>query len=83
PEPVHVQDDLDPYRTCFDTPAAGRLGPQSADAWSAALAQAWELLSETVPDQAAEAAAVLTTFTPLAGGEAGEAGEAVQVGRHG
>ncbi|MFW3465491.1 radical SAM/SPASM protein FxsBH, inactivated beta-hydroxylase extension form [Streptomyces microflavus] len=76
-EPVCVRDDLDPYRTCFDTPAADRLGPQAADAWSAALAQAWELLAETVPDQAAEAAAVLTTLTPLA------AGEAVQVGRHG
>ncbi|CAM5735926.1 FxsB family radical SAM/SPASM domain protein OS=Streptomyces microflavus OX=1919 GN=G3I39_03110 PE=3 SV=1 [Streptomyces microflavus] len=86
PEPVCVRDDLDPYRTCFDTPAADRLGPQAADAWSAALAQAWELLAETVPDQAAEAAAVLTTLTtltPLTGGEAGEAGEAVQVGRHG
>lgn len=83
PEPVRVRDDLDPYRTCFDTPAADRLGPQAADAWSAALAQAWELLAETVPDQAAEAAAVLTTLTPLAAGESGEAGEAVQVGRHG
>ncbi|MFD3976082.1 radical SAM/SPASM protein FxsBH, inactivated beta-hydroxylase extension form [Streptomyces cyaneofuscatus] len=77
--PVHVHelDDLDPYRSCFGTPAAERLSPQAADAWSASLAQAWELLAETVPEQAAEAAAVLTTFTPLTGGAP------VQAGRHG
>ncbi|MYR92124.1 MULTISPECIES: radical SAM/SPASM protein FxsBH, inactivated beta-hydroxylase extension form [unclassified Streptomyces] len=77
PVPTLVRDDLDPYRTCFDTPAAGRLAPQAADAWSASLAQAWELLAQAVPGQAAEAAAVLTTVTPLA------EGAPVQVGRHG
>lgn len=77
PVRVHVLDDLDPYRTCFDTPAADRLSPQAADAWSASLAEAWQLLAEAVPEQAAEAAAVLTTFTPLA------EGAPVQAGRHG
>ncbi|MGA5003038.1 radical SAM/SPASM protein FxsBH, inactivated beta-hydroxylase extension form [Streptomyces arboris] len=77
PTLVLVLDDLDPYRTCFDTPAAPRLCPAAADAWSASLAEAWELLAETVPEQAAEAAAVLTTLTPLAGGAP------VQAGRHG
>ncbi|MFJ8847793.1 radical SAM/SPASM protein FxsBH, inactivated beta-hydroxylase extension form [Streptomyces cyaneofuscatus] len=77
PTLVLVLDDLDPYRTCFDTPAAQRLSPSAADAWSASLAAAWELLAETVPEQAAEAAAVLTTLTPLAGGAP------VQAGRHG
>ncbi|MEU0162675.1 radical SAM/SPASM protein FxsB, inactivated metallohydrolase extension form [Streptomyces sp. NPDC006261] len=75
--PTRVLDDLDPYRTCFDTPAAERLSSSAADAWSASLAEAWELLARTVPEQAAEAAAVLTTLTPLAGGAP------VQAGRHG
>jgi len=77
PGPVRVLDDLDPYRTCFDTPATDRLGRQAADGWSAALAEAWALLAETVPDQAAEAAAVLTTLTPLT------EGAPAQVGCHG
>lgn len=77
PVPTPVLDDLDPYRACFDTPAAQRLSPSAADAWSVSLAAAWELLAETVPEQAAEAAAVLTTLTPLAGGAP------VQEGRHG
>ncbi|WP_405509798.1 radical SAM/SPASM protein FxsB, inactivated metallohydrolase extension form [Streptomyces cyaneofuscatus] len=77
PVPTLVLDDLDPYRSCFGTPAAQRLSPAASDAWSASLAAAWELLAETVPEQAAEAAAVLTTLTPLTGGAP------VQVGRHG
>ncbi|MFE8975221.1 radical SAM/SPASM protein FxsB, inactivated metallohydrolase extension form [Streptomyces cyaneofuscatus] len=77
PVPTLVLDDLDPYRACFDTPAAQRLSPSAADAWSVSLTAAWELLAETVPEQAAEAAAVLTTLTPLAGGAP------VQEGRHG
>ncbi|MEU3976095.1 radical SAM/SPASM protein FxsBH, inactivated beta-hydroxylase extension form [Streptomyces bacillaris] len=78
PEPVHVLlDDLDPYRSCFDAPAAHRLDQQAVDAWSASLAAAWALLAEAVPEQAAEAAAVLTALTPLTGGAP------VQAGRHG
>lgn len=77
PVPTPVLDDLDPYRACFGAPAAQRLSPSAADAWSVSLAAAWELLAETVPEQAAEAAAVLTTLTPLAGGAP------VQEGRHG
>lgn len=77
PTLVLVLDDLDPYRTCFDTPATERLSPSATDAWSTSLAAAWELLARTVPEQAAEAAAVLTTLTPLAGGAP------VQAGRHG
>ncbi|MFD3741903.1 radical SAM/SPASM protein FxsBH, inactivated beta-hydroxylase extension form [Streptomyces sp. NPDC058629] len=77
PVPTRVLDDLDPYRTCFGTPAAERLSPSAADAWSASLAAAWELLARTVPEQAAEAATVLTTLTPLAGDAP------VRTGRHG
>lgn len=83
PVPVHVLDDLDPYRSCFDTPAAERLSLQAADAWSASLAAAWELLAEAVPEQAAEAAAVLTTFTPLTTCTPLADGSPVQAGRHG
>ncbi len=77
PVPVYVLDDLDPYRACFDAPAADRLDRPAVDAWAASLARARALLAETVPEQAAEAATVLTTLTPLA------AGAPVQVGRHG
>lgn len=78
PEPAHVLlDDLDPYRSCFEASAAHRLDPQEAEAWSASLAEAWALLAEAVPDQAAEAATVLTTLTPLT------EGAPVQAGRHG
>ncbi|MFE7533770.1 radical SAM/SPASM protein FxsB, inactivated metallohydrolase extension form [Streptomyces rhizosphaericola] len=78
PGPVHVLlDDLDPYRSCFEAPTAHRLDGPGAAAWSATLAEAWALLAETVPDQVAEAAAVLTTLTPLTGGAP------VQAGRHG
>ncbi|RPK66826.1 Anaerobic sulfatase-maturating enzyme [Streptomyces sp. ADI96-02] len=70
-----VLDDLDPHRDCFGTAAAERLGPAEADAWARGLADAWALLEDAVPVQAAEAAAI-TTLTPLASGPAGP-------GRHG
>ncbi|MBD0744351.1 FxsB family radical SAM/SPASM domain protein [Streptomyces sp. CBMA152] len=75
--PDPALDDLDPYRDCFGTDVLPRLGLGEADEWSGRLGEAWGLLSATVPGHAAEAAAVLTTLTPLAGD-----GEPV-VGRHG
>ncbi|MFG2146717.1 radical SAM/SPASM protein FxsBH, inactivated beta-hydroxylase extension form [Streptomyces sp. NPDC048696] len=75
--PDPALDDLDPYRDCFGTDVLARLGLGEADEWSGRLGAAWGLLSATVPGHAAEAAAVLTTLTPLAGD-----GEPV-VGRHG
>ncbi|OKJ97134.1 FxsB family radical SAM/SPASM domain protein [Streptomyces sp. CB03234] len=69
-------DDLDPYRDGFQSPAAGRLTPGEAAGWSGRLVRAWALLRDAVPDQAAEAAASLTTLTPLTGTEP-------SVGRHG
>ncbi|MFB9577312.1 radical SAM/SPASM protein FxsBH, inactivated beta-hydroxylase extension form [Streptomyces yanii] len=74
--PGFVLDDLDPYRDCFDTPVAPRLGQSEADAWSAGLAGAWERLMTVVPEQAAEAAGSLIALTPLATAHPA-------VGRHG
>ncbi|MFC9425189.1 radical SAM/SPASM protein FxsBH, inactivated beta-hydroxylase extension form [Streptomyces sp. NPDC056987] len=60
-------DDVDPYRDLFDAPAHPGLGRDEAADWSGRLAAAWALLREAVPDQAAEAAATLSTLTPLDG----------------
>ncbi|MFG3499385.1 radical SAM/SPASM protein FxsBH, inactivated beta-hydroxylase extension form [Streptomyces sp. NPDC047928] len=70
-----VVDDLDPYRACHDSREAGRLTDARAADWAARLDAAWALLRDTVPAQAADAAALLTTLTPLTGGDA-------SVGRH-
>ncbi|WP_329421867.1 radical SAM/SPASM protein FxsB, inactivated metallohydrolase extension form [Streptomyces sp. NBC_01693] len=61
-------EDLDPYRDCFDSPAAPRLDPAGAEAWSEAVGRAWELLERAAPGQAADAAETLTTLTPLVAG---------------
>ncbi|MFH9760837.1 radical SAM/SPASM protein FxsBH, inactivated beta-hydroxylase extension form [Streptomyces anulatus] len=76
PAPGLLLDDLDPFRDCFDVPVADRLEAERAEAWAARIAEAWTLLADAVPDQAAEAARTLTTVTPLAGG-------AAEPGRHG
>ncbi|MEV3993190.1 radical SAM/SPASM protein FxsB, inactivated metallohydrolase extension form [Streptomyces sp. NPDC049837] len=62
-------DDLDPYRDGFAAPVTGRLTPGEAAGWGGRLDRAWALLRDAVPDQAAEAAASLTTLTPLTGTE--------------
>ncbi|MEU2763042.1 MULTISPECIES: radical SAM/SPASM protein FxsB, inactivated metallohydrolase extension form [unclassified Streptomyces] len=74
--PALLLEDLDPFRDCFDVPAAGRLAPEAVDTWAHLFAEAWELLADAVPEQAAEAARTLTTVTPLAAGGA-------RPGRHG
>ncbi|MFG2588543.1 radical SAM/SPASM protein FxsBH, inactivated beta-hydroxylase extension form [Streptomyces sp. NPDC048438] len=61
-------DDLDPYRDCFDAPAAPRLSPADAEAWAEGVGRAWELLERAAPRQAADAAESLTTLTPLVAG---------------
>ncbi|MEU5715234.1 radical SAM/SPASM protein FxsB, inactivated metallohydrolase extension form [Streptomyces sp. NPDC020403] len=61
-------DDLDPYRDCFTAPAAPRLGRAEAGRWSAAVTEAWKLLRDAAPADAADAAGGLTTITPLVPG---------------
>ncbi|GAA2512283.1 hypothetical protein GCM10010393_51430 [Streptomyces gobitricini] len=68
-------DDLDPLRDRFGVPVAGRLTPGEAADWSGRLDRAWALLRDAVPEQAEEAAASLTTLTPVTGTEPA-------VGRH-
>ncbi|MFQ6851570.1 radical SAM/SPASM protein FxsB, inactivated metallohydrolase extension form [Streptomyces sp. 35M1] len=76
PAPALLLDDLDPLRDCFDAPATDRLAAEDAEAWAHRIAEAWALLADAVPDQAAEAARTLTTLTPLSTGAAAP-------GRHG
>lgn len=66
PAPGLLLDDLDPFRDCFDVPVADRLEAERTEAWADRIAEAWTLLADAVPDQAAEAARTLTTLTPLA-----------------
>ncbi|WP_406150346.1 radical SAM/SPASM protein FxsBH, inactivated beta-hydroxylase extension form [Streptomyces sp. NBC_01012] len=61
-------DDLDPYRDCFEAPAAPRLDRAEAEAWSDAVGRAWKLLEQAAPQQAVDAAESLTTLTPLVAG---------------
>ncbi|MFF8954638.1 radical SAM/SPASM protein FxsBH, inactivated beta-hydroxylase extension form [Streptomyces sp. NPDC014894] len=58
-------DDLDDHRDCFAAPVRPRLDAAEADRWDRLLTEAWALLRERAPEQAAEAAGALTTLTPL------------------
>ncbi|MFE9403165.1 radical SAM/SPASM protein FxsB, inactivated metallohydrolase extension form [Streptomyces sp. NPDC006530] len=70
-----VLDDLDPYRDCFESPVRPPLGPRAAGEWGRRVARARARLARSVPHYAPTG--LLTTLTPLAGGEGPE------VGRHG
>lgn len=59
-------DDVDPYRDCFGVPVAPRLAADRLAALEGRLADAWRLLVDHDPGQAAELAAGLTTLVPLA-----------------
>jgi uncharacterized protein len=62
---VHL-DDLDPYRDCFDWPAAPPLSRTGAAAWERSLAGAWRLIRDDAPALAVGVRAALRTVTPLA-----------------
>ncbi|MEW1589678.1 HEXXH motif-containing putative peptide modification protein [Micromonospora vinacea] len=64
---LHV-DDLDPYRDCFGLPLAARLAPPRAAELERSVGHAWHLLVAYAPTHAAEVAAGISTFVPLAGG---------------
>ncbi|MGW8328094.1 radical SAM/SPASM protein FxsBH, inactivated beta-hydroxylase extension form [Streptomyces sp. NPDC055897] len=70
-----VLDDIDPYRDCFGTPVAPRLGAREAAEWGRRVARARARLAGAGAPCAPPGP--LTTLTPLAGG----AGPVV--GRHG
>ncbi|WP_327041748.1 HEXXH motif-containing putative peptide modification protein [Micromonospora ureilytica] len=61
-------DDLDPYRDCFSLPVATRLSPPRAAALKRSVGHAWHLLVAYAPTHAAEVAAGISTFVPLADG---------------
>ncbi|MFF3177200.1 radical SAM/SPASM protein FxsB, inactivated metallohydrolase extension form [Streptomyces sp. NPDC057900] len=77
--PAFLIDDLDPYRDCFDAPAAATLDGPAADRLAAALTAAWALIEERAPGYGARSAAAVLTLTPLTGSAPGEP----SVGRHG
>ncbi|MCM0674937.1 HEXXH motif-containing putative peptide modification protein [Micromonospora phytophila] len=61
-------DDVDPYRDCFGLPVAARLTPQRAAGLKRSVGRAWRLLVARAPGHAAELAAGMSLFVPLAGG---------------
>ncbi|MFE9782725.1 radical SAM/SPASM protein FxsB, inactivated metallohydrolase extension form [Streptomyces sp. NPDC005775] len=81
PFPGHgfLIDDLDPYRDCFDAPAAATLGAAAAGRLGDALTEAWALIEERAPAHGAGSLDGPLTFTPLTGSAPGEP----SVGRHG
>ncbi|MGW0790848.1 radical SAM/SPASM protein FxsBH, inactivated beta-hydroxylase extension form [Streptomyces sp. NPDC002911] len=66
--PRFALEDLDPYRNCFEAPAAPRLGRADAEVWSESIGRAWALLERAAPRQASEVTEGLITLTPLVAG---------------
>lgn len=68
--PLLRLDDIDPYRDCFGAPVHGRLDARGTALWDERLTEAWAVLADAAPQQAAEAGECLSTLTPLLSGEA-------------
>ncbi|MGW4891468.1 FxsB family cyclophane-forming radical SAM/SPASM peptide maturase [Kitasatospora sp. NPDC004240] len=58
-------EDLDPWRDCFQHPAAERLTEDELLGWTGALREAWELLGRDLPVYAAGVRTGLGAITPL------------------
>ncbi|MEN3611057.1 FxsB family cyclophane-forming radical SAM/SPASM peptide maturase [Plantactinospora sp. ZYX-F-223] len=58
-------EDLDPYRDCYEWPAAARLDPAALASWQRSLAAAWARIQREVPGQAPGLRAGLRAVTPL------------------
>ncbi len=61
-------EDLHPYRHGHHAPPTKRLGPTDAQRWQELFAQAWQLLTDLLPDRAAELSVGLSSLVPLAPG---------------
>jgi HEXXH motif-containing protein len=58
-------DDIDPWRDCHGRPVSPRLAASERRQWSALIEESWDLLTAHAPNQAAEAASILTSVVPL------------------
>lgn len=58
-------DDLDPYRHGYHAPPAPRLPQDEFDRWQELFTEAWGLLTECLPERAAEISAGLRVLVPL------------------
>jgi HEXXH motif-containing protein len=59
-------EDLHPYRHGHHAPPTGRLGPAEVEHWRAVVAESWQLLTDLLPDRAAELTVGLSSLVPLA-----------------
>jgi HEXXH motif-containing protein len=58
-------EDLDPYRHGHHTAPAGRLSAEDAKLWEALFGGAWQLLTDHLPQRAAELAVGMRSLVPL------------------
>ncbi|GIF65311.1 hypothetical protein Ais01nite_33460 [Asanoa ishikariensis] len=61
-------EDLHPYRHGHHAPPTGRLSPAAAERWQELFAEAWQLLTDLLPDRSAELRVGLSSLVPLAPG---------------
>jgi HEXXH motif-containing protein len=66
-------EDGDPYRDCYHAPPAQRLSAADADRWQDLFGDAWALLTEYVPERAAELSAGMRAVVPLVADDTGMA----------
>jgi uncharacterized protein len=66
-----VLDDLDPFRDCYEWPAASRLNDREFNAWQETFREAWALIKHDYPAYGQGLAAGLTAIVPLAAAEPG------------
>lgn len=64
-------EDTDPYRDVYGFPVQSRQSPARLAAWQSAVERTWELLSELMPERAADCAFLWSALVPLRPGPRG------------
>ncbi|MFF3963439.1 HEXXH motif-containing putative peptide modification protein [Streptomyces griseorubiginosus] len=64
-------EDADPYRDVYGFPVQSRQSPARLAAWQSAVERTWELLSELMPERAADCAFLWSALVPLRPGPRG------------
>jgi uncharacterized protein len=60
-----TMEDTDPYRDCYQAPAADRLTDETAVAWLRTIEEAWTVIRAEVPGQCDSLRGALRTIVPL------------------
>jgi uncharacterized protein len=70
-EKTIVLDDLDPFRDCYEWPAASRLDDKEFEAWQQVFSEAWALIERDYPAYIPGLASGLSAIVPLSPAERG------------